>query len=101
VPRLEGIACCQSCLPWSHSKATPLPTFSTGGRTRQRGRTLGSVSIGNGAILCDFEGCWNALLVSSAHERIDPPVDDIIQHRAWAQQGWRTDNEGRDLCSRH
>jgi len=91
-----------SAMPAMESlKSDAAPHLLHRGGTRQRGRTLGSVSIGNGAILCDFEGCWNALLVSSAHERIDPPVDDIIQHRAWAQQGWRTDNEGRDLCSRH
>ena len=48
-----------------------------------------------GAILCDFEGCWNALVVSSPEERLAPPVNDIIQHRAWVQ-GWTTDDQDRD-----
>lgn len=60
----------------------------------------GDVSLGGGAILCDFEGCWNALVVSNPLERFAPPVNDIIQHRAWCK-GWTTDEQDRDLCSRH
>jgi len=58
------------------------------------------VSVGGGAILCDFEGCWAALIVSRPDERVDPPVNDIIQHRAWVK-GWTTDDHDRDFCSRH
>jgi hypothetical protein len=61
---------------------------------------VGSVTLGRGAILCDFDGCWNSAVVSSPVERLVPPVDDIIQHRAWVK-GWTTDDQDRDLCPRH
>ncbi len=40
------------------------------------------------------------MVVSSPIGRLIPPVNDIIQHRAWIK-GWRTDEEERDYCSRH
>jgi hypothetical protein len=59
-----------------------------------------AVTLRRGAILCDFGGCWSALVVSSPIERFMPPVDDMIQHRAWVK-GWTTDNKDRDFCPRH
>jgi hypothetical protein len=58
------------------------------------------VTLRQGAILCDFDGCWSALVVSSPRERLVPPVDDIMQHRAWVR-GWTTDEQDCDFCSRH
>ena len=50
--------------------------------------------------MCDFDGCWSALVVSNPIEMLTPPVDDIIQHRAWVK-GWWTDDKGQDFCGRH
>jgi hypothetical protein len=58
------------------------------------------VTLSPGAIVCDFDDCWSALVVSSLVERLDPPVDDIMQHRAWVR-GWWTDDDEQDFCSRH
>jgi len=62
--------------------------------------TVATVTLRQRAILCDFDGCWNSLVVSSPVEISTPPVHDIIQHRAWCK-GWTTDDEDRDFCSRH
>ena len=59
-----------------------------------------TVTLSRGSILCDFDGCWNAMIVSRPMERLIPPVDDIIQHRAWVK-GWTTYNGEQDFCSRH
>jgi hypothetical protein len=58
------------------------------------------VTLRRGAIVCDFDGCWSALVVSNPIEMLTPPVGDIIQHRAWVK-GWWTDDEERDFCGRH
>ena len=50
--------------------------------------------------MCDFDGCWSTLVVSSPIEMSTPPVDDIMQHRAWVK-GWTTDDQHQDFCSRH
>jgi len=73
--------------------------FALGGRAAGR-PTLATVTVSHGAILCDFDGCWNALVVSSPDERFTPPVNDIIQHRAWVN-GWWTDDQEQDFCPRH
>jgi hypothetical protein len=70
------------------------------GPGRPYGRTMVTVTLSRGAILCDFAGCWTSLVVSSPIEVILPPVDDIIQHRAWVK-GWTTDDQDQDFCSRH
>lgn len=71
-------------------------SVTTGRRWRLQWET---VTLHRGVIACDFDGCWTALVVSSPSERTTPPVDDIMQHRAWVR-GWTTDAQARDFCSR-
>lgn len=88
---------------WAHRNNRAEVSNGTKGLSPRRGThwglRLGRVTLSRGAILCDFDGCWSALVVSSPSERATPPVDDIMQHRAWVK-GWTTDDHDRDFCSR-
>jgi hypothetical protein len=63
-------------------------------------RTVSNMTVKQGAILCDSNGCWNALEMLSPAERFAAPADDTIRHRA-KREGWTIDHQDRDICSRH